>query len=296
MTKKILSVLTSVAVLGSIACASAVNTSAFSGQFTFEIKDNWKAANKVFYAHIWNGLEGGSGLYGWQTKDEKMTISEDGNTATYEVPEGDWNLIIISGDSGMQTYDSVFSAECIGDTCYVMDEQFENPVDSKKKAFGLGWRNATNCGPHKVVSSIGHVVGTYFLPGENDQNLYDNFVKKYNVENEADGETLFNWNDDGKIETGMDWEEAKKYVADQLGITVESSSQTPTDAPTNNSSTTNTTSSTTNTTSSSSSNSSSSSQSTGTTTTGDNTPIFALVATLTAALGVAFATRKKAVK
>ena len=304
MKKRILSVLTSVAVLGSMACASAVSTSAFSGTITFEINDNWAAANKTFYAHIWNGLPDGAALYGWQTKDEKMTIAEDGKTATYEVPEGDWNLIIISGDSGIQTYDTVFNASCIGDTCYVMDEQFENPVDSKKKAYGLGWKNNADCGPHKVVSSLGNVIGTAYLPGENDQNLYDNFVKKYNPQNGidgiVDGETYLCWDDDGKVETGMDWEEAKAHVAQQLGVTVESSSDaSSSDASSSDASSSNASSSNTTTTTSSSrttTTSSSSSQSTGTTTTGDSTPIVALVATLTASLGVAFFARKKAVK
>lgn len=299
MTKKILSVLTSVAILGSIACTSAVNTSAFSGEITFEINENWKNANKTFYAHIWNGVTD-QGLYSWQTKDEKMTISEDGTKATYNVPEGDWNLIIISGDSGIQTYDSVFNADCIGDTCYVMDKKFENPVDSKKEAYGLGWRNTPGCGPHKVVSSIGNVIGDAFLPGESDQNLYDNFVKKYDENNESDGSTIFNWNDDGKIETGMTWAEAKAKVAKELNITVEESSSSNSSSDNNSSSnsSSNNSSSTTTTTSSSSTTttSSSSSTSTGTTTTGDNTPIVALVATLTAALGVAFFARKKAVK
>ena len=307
MKKRILSVLTSVAVLGSIACASAVNTSALSGQITFEIPEGWQAANKTFYAHIWDGLPDGAGqLYAWQTKDEKMTIADDGQTATYDVPEGNWNLIIISGDSGIQTYDTVFNESCIGDTCYVMDQKFENPVDSKKEAYGLGWRNNPECGPHKVVSSLGNIIGTAFLPGENDQNLYDNFVKKYNPQNSVDGlvdgETYLSWDDDGKIETGMSWDEAKAYVAQQLGITVDSSSDasssdaSSSDASSSSSSSSSSSNSSSTSSSSSSTSSSSSSTSTGTTTTGDSTPIVALVATLTAAMGVAFFARKKAVK
>lgn len=306
MTKKILSVLTSVAILGSMACASAVSTSAFTGEFTFKIPENWKAANKKYYAHIWDGSEGGKGLYGWQNKNEIMTVSEDGNTATYTIPEdGNWNLIIISGDSGIQTYDTVFNANCMGDTCFVMDEVFQNPVDSKKTAYGLGWENNTDCGPHKVVSSIGDVIGTAYLPGENDQNLYDNFVKKYNPQNGidgiVDGETYMDWDADGKAVTGMSWDEVKKKVAKDLNVTVDSSSDaSSSDASSSDASSSNNSSSSTTTTSSSSSttttSSSSSSTSTGTTTTGDNTPIFALVATLTAALGVAFCARKKAVK
>lgn len=301
MTKKILSVVTTAAVIGSMACASVVNTSAFSGEIKFEVSENLGNANKVFYAHIWNGLPGGQGLYQWQTANEKMTWSKGESVATYQVPEGDWNLIIISGDSGFQTYDSVFNANCIGDTCYMMDEKYENPVDSKKTANGLGWRNNSDCGPHKVVSSIGNVIGTAFLPGETDQTLYDNFVKAYDVNNETNADAgIFNWNDDGLAATGKDWETIKKEVADKLGVQVNSStssSDNNSSSSSNNSSSNNSSSNSSASSNSSSSNSSSSSSSsTGTTTTGDSTPLVALFATLTAALGVAFFARKKSVK
>ena len=219
MTKKILSVVTTAAVLGTMACASAVSASAFSGEFTFEIPDTWAKANKVFYAHIWDGLPGGENLYKWQTKDEKMKIADDKKTATYNVPEGNWNLIIISGDSGIQTYDTVFNGNCVGDTCYVMDDKFENPVDSNKQAFGLGWRNNSDCGPHKVVSSLGNVIGTAFLPGETNQTLYDNFIRSFNPENETDADNgIYNWDDDGAAATGMSWEEVTAKVAKELGV------------------------------------------------------------------------------
>ena len=185
MTKKILSVITTAAVLGTMACAGAVSSSAYSGEITFEVPETWANANKFFYAHIWNGLPGGAGLYAWQTADEKMTWTKGDATATYQVPDGDWNLIIVSGNTGIQTYDTVMNANCIGDTCYVMSEQFENPVDSKKVAYGLGWRNNTDCGPHKVVSSLGNIIGNAFLPGEDNQTLYDNFVKKYDENNQV---------------------------------------------------------------------------------------------------------------
>lgn len=308
MTKKILSVVTTAAVLGSMACASAVSTSAFSGEIKFEVPDNWANANRFFYAHIWNGLPDGASLYAWQTAEEKMTWNSGDATATYNVPEGDWNLIIVSGDSGIQTYDTVFNANCIGDTCYVLDNQFENPVDSKKTAYGLGWRNNSDCGPHKVVSSLGKVIGTAYLPGETDQNLYDAFVKKYNPQNGvdgiADGDTYCDWTTDGEIETGKDWETIKKEVAEQLGVEVSSSENSSSENSSSESSSSSSSSSSSPSSSSSgssgsstsSSSSSSSSTSTGTTTTGDSTPIVALVATLTAAMGVAFFARKKAVK
>ena len=300
MTKKILSVVTTAAVLGTMACASAVSASAFSGEIKFEIPENWANANKNFYAHIWNGLPGGEGLYGWQTKDEKMTIADDKKTATYNVPEGDWNLIIVSGDSGIQTYDTVFNADCIGDTCYVMDDKFENPVDSKKEAYGLGWRNHSDCGPHKVVSSIGNVIGTAFLPGESNQTLYDNFVKAYNPQNEADPDNgVYNWEDDGAAATGMTWEEVTAKVAKELGVENSSSGSSSDNSSSSNSSSNSSSSNSSSNSSSSSSastssnSSSSSSSSTGTTQTGDATPVVGLLATLVAALGVSFVALKK---
>ena len=312
MTKKILSVVTTAAVLGTMACASAVSASAFSGEFTFEIPDTWAKANKVFYAHIWDGLPGGENLYKWQTKDEKMKVADDKKTATYNVPEGNWNLIIISGDSGIQTYDTVFNGNCVGDTCYVMDDKFENPVDSNKQAFGLGWRNNSDCGPHKVVSSLGNVIGTAFLPGETNQTLYENFLRSYNPENETDADNgIYNWDDDGAASTGMSWEEVTAKVAKELGVENTAGDNSSSDnSSSDNSSSDNSSSDNSSSDNSSSgssgsgssgsgastssnSSSSSSSSSTGTTQTGDSTPVVALLATLVAALGASFVALKK---
>lgn len=302
MTKKILSVVTTAAVLGTMACASAVSASAFSGEFTFEIPDTWAKANHVFYAHIWDGLPGGKNLYKWQTKDEKMKIADDKKTATYNVPEGNWNLIIVSGDSGIQTYDTVFNGNCVGDTCYVMDDKFENPVDSNKQAFGLGWRNNSDCGPHKVVSSLGNVIGSAFLPGETNQTLYDNFIRSFNPENETDADNgIYNWDDDGAAATGMSWEEVTAKVAKELGVeNTAGDNSSSGNSSSDNSSSDNSSSGSSGSGSSgsgastsSNSSSSSSSSSTGTTQTGDSTPVVALLATLVAALGASFVALKK---
>ena len=316
MTKKILSVVTTAAVLGTMACASAVSASAFSGEFTFEIPDTWAKANHVFYAHIWDGLPGGKNLYKWQTKDEKMKIADDKKTATYNVPEGNWNLIIVSGDSGIQTYDTVFNGNCVGDTCYVMDDKFENPVDSNKQAFGLGWRNNSDCGPHKVVSSLGNVIGSAFLPGETNQTLYENFLRSYNPENETDADNgIYNWDDDGAASTGMSWEEVTAKVAKELGVENTAGDSSSDNSSSDNSSSDNSSSDNSSSgnsgsgssgsgssgsgssgsgaSTSSNSSSSSSSSSAGTTQTGDSTPVVALLATLVAALGASFVALKK---
>ncbi len=222
MKKKILSILTAVAVLGVTACTDALNSSAYSGEISFEVPETWANANKTFYAHIWNGLPGGSGLYAWQTGDEKMEWSKGDATATYQIPEGDWNLIIISGNTGIQTYDSVMNANCIGDTCYVMDEPFENPVDSKRVSYGLGWRNNPDCGPHKVISSLGNIIGNAYLPGETNQTIYDNFVKKYadtwgnEILGDLEGIPQFEIPPDP--DRDEKWEALKQELAEKLGL------------------------------------------------------------------------------
>ena len=222
MKKKILSILTSVAMLGIMACTGAVNSSAYSGEISFEVPETWGNANETFYAHIWNGLPGGEGCYEWQTADEKMKWSKGDDKATYQVPEGDWNLIIISGNTGIQTYDSVMNANCIGDTCYVMDEPFENPVDSKKVSYGLGWRNNPDCGPHKVISSLGNIIGNAYLPGETNQTIYDNFVKKYadtwgnEILGDLEGIPQFEIPPDP--DRDEKWEALKQELAEKLGL------------------------------------------------------------------------------
>ena len=222
MKKKILSILTAVAVLGVTACTDALNSSAYSGEISFEVPETWGNANKTFYAHIWNGLPDGEGLYEWQTADEKMKWSKGDDKATYQVPEGDWNLIIISGNTGIQTYDSVMNANCIGDTCYVMDEPFENPIDSKRVSYGLGWRNNPDCGPHKVISSLGNIIGNAYLPGETNQMIYDNFVKKYaDTWGIIDDDDDIIWDPEYPTEDPdreEKWEALKQEVAEKLGL------------------------------------------------------------------------------
>ena len=149
-------------------------------------------------------------------------VAKGDDKATYQVPEGDWNLIIISGNTGIQTYDSVMNANCIGDTCYVMDEPFENPVDSKKVSYGLGWRNNPDCGPHKVISSLGNIIGNAYLPGETNQTIYDNFVKKYadtwgnEILGDLEGIPQFEIPPDP--DRDEKWEALKQELAEKLGL------------------------------------------------------------------------------
>lgn len=237
MKKRLISVMASIAILASMACTSAVSTSALSGEITFEIPEEWQGAENTYYAHIWDGING-EGLYEWQTANEKMTVSADYKTATYNIPEGNWNLLMISsGNSGFITYDAVFTADCIGDTCYAVPDRLGGPVDSPPNIYHLFWRNNPEYTTCKRVNSDGYVVGTTLLPGQTNQSLYDDFVKKYNPQNAVDGivdgVNYFNWNEDGKTVTNMTWEEVTAHLAQKLGVTGETPTEAPTEDATN---------------------------------------------------------------
>ena len=68
---------------------------------------------------------------------------------------------------------------CIGDTVYVTDERFEAPEDSEKKALVAEWRNNTDCGSQRRITSTGNVIGRAHVEGETDETLLADFLIKY---------------------------------------------------------------------------------------------------------------------
>lgn len=315
--KKIVSVVASAAVLASMCTCAITSASAWSGKIYFETpSDNWRNANKVAYCHYWSSSGASTGP-GWQTADEKMKWEDDDHMkASIELPEGEWDLVIMSGDSGWQTYDTVMTSNCNGDTIYVTDEVMENPVDSKKTCIVAKWKNNPDLGPHKVISSKGEVLGNALVPGETDQQMYDTFVKGYDPALKSDSDEHLRWDDPecGKEVTGKSFEEICKSIRESLGLpdpddgngsSSDGSSNSDTNSNSDNNSGTTTSNGSTTTGggsststsggSSSSGSSSTSSNSTGTNQTGDETPYIALGAVLLAAAGVAFLARKKKV-
>ncbi len=187
-----------------------------SGKITFEIPKKWRDFNTSYYIHIWNGITG-ENLYKWQTKSEKMTKNPYNTKATYNIPSGDWNLMIISGDSGVKTVDTVFNSNCIGDTCYIPNGNITSEwyTEEDLTMLELYWRNNRNCGPHKQVTRLGEVTGRYNISGETNQDIYNSFVKKHNPQTGEDP-----WNSYGLTLTGMTWDEVTVKVAKNLGIAV----------------------------------------------------------------------------
>lgn len=257
MSKKVMSVLLVAVMVISMICVAGISASAFGGgKIYVELPEAWAKSAKAVYCHVWKN--GGEELYAWQTKNEKMTEEGD-NKWSYEIPAGDWDMVIFSTSTGVQTYDLTFGDECVGDTAYVTDEMIENPMDSNKMTNAARWRNnGSKYGPHFAITSIGNVVGEVLAPGEDPQAVLDAFIANY-----PDYAT------DEKVA------ELKKTLKLDSGDT----SSKNDDKKDDNKNTS----------------SKSSAASTGTTETGDATPFVALAVLLVAALGVAVIASKKKV-
>ena len=251
MSKKVMSVL----LVAVMVCVAGISASAFSGGKVYvELPEAWAKSAKAVYCHIWKN--GGDELYAWQTKNEKMT-EEGNNKWSYEIPAGDWDMVIFSTSTGVQTYDLTLGDECVGDTAYVTDEMIENPMDSNKMTNAARWRNnGSKYGPHFAITSIGNVVGEVLAPGEDPQAVLDAFIANY--PDYATDEKVAELRKTLKLDSGDNNSSSKK----------EDNKDTS---------------------------SKSSTASTGTTKTGDSTPFVALAVLLVAALGVAVIASKKKV-
>jgi len=151
-------------------------------------KSGWNLeTTKKVYAHVWKA--DGSGTWPeWQSKKEQCTYDSSTGIATYDLSktgntispsDGRVYCVIFSANTGMQTYNTIMSGSCIGDTMYCTGEQIENPEDSEKKANVAVWENNPDCGPEKKITSTGNIVGTAFPEGENDVSLLATYLMAY---------------------------------------------------------------------------------------------------------------------
>ena len=152
----------------------------------FDAESSGWANYKTIYCHIWRA-DGEGEWPQWQTRKERCTKEEDGRysydlTKTgNEIKSSDGNLycVIFSADTGVQTYNTIMSGSCIGDTCYVTGETVENPEDSEKTAQVAAWKNNPSCGPQRVITSTAKVVGTALAEGTTDVTLMADYLIKY---------------------------------------------------------------------------------------------------------------------
>ena len=153
-------------------------------------KSGWNLeTNKKFYCHIWKAdgskTSEGKDWPAWQGKAELCTLDKATGIATYDLSKADPGIsksdgsvycVIFSANTGMQTYNTIMSGACIGDTLYCSGEEVENPEDDAKKAIVAVWENNPNCGPERKITSTGHIIGTAFPDGESDVTLLANYL------------------------------------------------------------------------------------------------------------------------
>ena len=131
---------------------------------------------KAAYCHVFSSY--GNWLYDWQTQYEKMT-NEGGNLWSYEIPEGPYDLVIFSVDTGAQTYELVLTDENVGDTAISdFKVMLENPIDSNKTGPKTTWKSGVN-GAHLTITSTGNIVGDKLCPTESGADAVAYFIGIY---------------------------------------------------------------------------------------------------------------------
>lgn len=156
-------------------------------------KSGWNLdTTKKVFCHIWRAdgkqTSEGKDWPGWQAKVELCKFDKKTGIAEYDLSKADPGIsksdgkvycVIFSANTGMQTYNTIMSGACIGDTAYCTGEEIENPEDSEKKAAVAAWENNKDCGPEKKITSTGNIVGTAFPEGESNETLVANYLMSY---------------------------------------------------------------------------------------------------------------------
>ena len=165
------------------AADAGADSAASANSFKFNPNGQWNNFSTI-YCHIF--VYGGASLAEWQTKKEKCSDNGDG-TWTYDLDakgfaleNGTWYCIMFSADTGVETYQTLMDASCLGDTLTVGTEQIENPVDSSKKSYVATFSNhdASVYGPVLAITSIGNVVGSAPAPGQSKYSLFVKFLQE----------------------------------------------------------------------------------------------------------------------
>lgn len=153
----------------------------------FDVKKSGWGNVKNMFCHIWRP-DGTGEAHAWQSKKEKCDYDATTGIATYDLSKTNFDIsksdgreycVIFSANTGMQTYNTIMSGNCIGDTMYCSGEEIENPEDSAKKAAVAVWVNNPDCGPEKKVTSTGNIVGTAYPDGESDITLVAQYLIQY---------------------------------------------------------------------------------------------------------------------
>ena len=153
----------------------------------FDVKESgWQNVKNVF-CHIWRP-DGTGEAHSWQSRKEKCVYDPETGIASYDLSklnfpvtaeDGKEFCVIFSANTGAQTYNTIMSGSCIGDTMYCSGLQIENPEDSHKTAMTAVWKNNPDCGPQRKITSTGNIVGTAHADGESDVTMLASFLIQY---------------------------------------------------------------------------------------------------------------------
>lgn len=206
MFKKILCLALALVCMASFAVIGA--SAAEDTTIYFEVPADWNNFSSV-YCHIWE--YGGESLASWQSKKEKCTQVED-KLYSYDVSkagtlvDGTYYGVIFSVDIGLQTYDTLMTTACYGDTLYADGTIYENPQDSSKTAVAAFWKGQDKSayGPVMQVTSIGNLIGTCLPPGVTAEKLFTDF--------------LADWLDDARTYSGKDDQAIIDDMSTALGL------------------------------------------------------------------------------
>lgn len=147
---------------------------------------NWTDFNTI-YCHI-RVVNGTGNWTEWQSKQEKCSYDSSTGIATYYLSktgnsisklDGKIYCVNFSSDTGEKTYDSVMSGSCLGDTLFCTGNMVENSFNADKAEYEALWRNNDDCGPLKIITSNGKIVGSTYPLGENGASLLAEFLIDY---------------------------------------------------------------------------------------------------------------------
>ena len=166
-----------------VASMAVIGVSAADTKVYFEVPSDWKNYKSVF-CHIW--VYGGDSLASWQSKKEKCTLEDDGRYS-YDpskvggLTDGEYYGVIFSNDIGQQTYDTLMSTACFGDTLYCDGTTYENPQDSSKTGLAAFWKGQDRAqyGPIMQVTSIGNLIGTCMAPTTTADGMFTDFLNDW---------------------------------------------------------------------------------------------------------------------
>lgn len=221
----------------SVSAAESDETEIVAGtKIYFDVESaGWKNYKDI-YCHIWRA--DGTGVWpSWQTRKE-LCVNEDNGLYSYDVTKtgnadeivasGSHNYycVIFSADTGAQTYHVIMNGDCLGDTCYVTGNSFENPIDSNKTCVEAAWRNHPECGAQKNITSTGKVIGTAFAEGATDTTLLADFLLTYITDYGIADTEKTDHTAELANELGVSYRDVLECVQEKLAASVESGDRT----------------------------------------------------------------------